>query len=518
MADMGIMTAGSATTTIYPTCTDEECQHIINDSKSQVLFCDKRSQAARVLRMLPNCPELTLIVVTDSTPHGSPDDVVVTLSDFERVGCAYRQEHPTMLKEVLDTIGPQTLSTIMYTSGTMGEPKGVMLSHDNWVYAASAIDSLGLLTPLDVQYLFLPLAHSFARVMEITAIRMGLPTALDGDNNTIVENLKLIKPTVFAAVPRFFEEIYQHISEITDTKGLFRRFLMQKAISTSSAEGVGGWMADKVLFARVRELFGGNIKFVISGGAPLSAELAQFFEAAGVLILEGFGLTETSAASCVNRPTDYVFGTVGKPLPGTELKISEDGEILIKGRGVTSGYLNLPTETDKLISNGWMHTGDIGTLGSGGNLRITGRKKALIVTSNGKNIAPARIEQLIMTTCPLIEHAVVFGDERPYCIALLTLKNSGGLPLTSEHQSALYEQVEQTMEIVNSKLARYENIRRFTILPAPFEVSNGTLTPTLKVKRVEVFERHQTLIDTLYDGPSVASELSSIIAESKSAI
>ncbi|MEQ1505774.1 MAG: long-chain fatty acid--CoA ligase, partial [Myxococcota bacterium] len=454
------------------------------------------------------------------------DGWVISLAELERRGREHGAAHPEAYTEAHRGVGSGDLATLMYTSGTTGLPKGVMLSHGAWVYEAEAIDALGVLTPADVQMLWLPLAHVFAKVLELSFVRLGIPTVVDGSSEDLVANLRATRPTFFAGVPRTFEKAREVILRSGESQGPVQRRVFRWALAVGRRRservraghriglrlGVEVALADKLVLHEIRERFGGRIRFMISGGAPLPAEVAEFFHALGVLILEGYGLTESSAASCVNRLDAYRFGTVGLPLPGCEVAIAEDGEIRLRSRGVMSGYWNRPTETAEVLTeDGWLRTGDIGRILPSGHLQITGRKKEIIVTAGGKNVAPANFEGALATRCPYVSQVVMHGDGRPFCSALVTLDPGPTIRWARQHQvpftdvrdlaarPEIKDLVQGWVDAINRELPGFEQVRRFVILPEDFSLDNGLLTPSLKVKRREVERRYMGQLDALYD-------------------
>jgi long-chain acyl-CoA synthetase len=404
----------------------------------------------------------------------------------------------------------------------------VRLVHECWAYCADAIDATRLWVADDVQYLWLPMSHSFGKVLLSGHIASGSVTAVDGRIPKLVDNLAAVKPTVMAAVPRIFEKVYNKILENAKQGGALKYRIFQWALAVGRAGSQvrqrGGApsgllalqlrLADRLVFSKIKTMFGGRLKYLVSGGAPLSREIAEFFHACGILILEGYGLTETSASSFVNRPTRFAFGSVGIPLPGTEVKIApEDGEILIKSPGVMNGYHNLPDQTaEALTADGWMRTGDIGEIDRDGFLRITDRKKDLIKTSGGKYIAPQAIESKLKAHCPYISQVIVHGDKRNFVTALVTLEEEATMKWAKDHglPGRPYGDVVKTAEAkqllepyfaeVNKTLAKYETIKQFAILPKDLSVDEGELTPSLKVKRKVVEQKYAGLLDRMYEG------------------
>lgn len=543
LCDLGILCAGGATTTIYPSSTAEDTAYILSDSGSRFALVEDDKQVDKVLSVRAQVPELKGIIVMNGK---SRDDFVISLADLEQKGDAWDKANPGRYEAIGDAVGPEHIATLIYTSGTTGKPKGVILTHDSWVYEGEAIDSLGLLSPADKQYLWLPLAHSFGKVLEAAVIRIGIPTAVDGVVEELVANLAVVQPTFMGAVPRIFEKVYNKVISgakeggglkyqiFTWSVGVGREVsaLRQKGQEPSGFLALKYSIADKLVFSKLKARFGGKLRFFISGAAPLSREIAEFFHACGIMIFEGYGLTETSAASFVNRPDKFRFGTVGAPVPGTEVKIAEDGEILIKGRGVMRGYYNMPEETAKTIKDGWLYTGDIGQV-EDGLLRITDRKKDLIKTSGGKYVAPQEIENKLKTRSSLIGQALVHGNNRNFCSAILTLnvettiswakvsnislaelggqvdeflKQPNNLELAAKLSAVLCKKPEVLAEIsrvvedLNKELASYESIKKFAVVDKEFSLEDGLLTPSLKIKRKAVEDKYRSILDGFYQG------------------
>lgn len=525
LADLAILCAGGATTTIYPAASDAELEYILRDSGAVVAFVEGPVQVERLAALRARLPDLRRVVAFRGP--GSPDGWVAPLAAFERDGGRFGAADPEAYTKAHRAVDGERMATLMYTSGTTGQPKGVMLSHDAWVYEAEAIDALGMMHPADVQLLWLPLAHVFAKVLQLSFIRLGIPTVVDGSVEDLVANLKATQPTWFAGVPRTFEKAQEAIVAAARSRGRvgWRTWRWAMAVGTEALrlreEGRSPGpllrarlaLADRLVFREVRERFGGRIRFMISGGAPLPREVGEFFGAIGVTILEGYGLTETAAASCVNRLEDVRYGTVGPPLPGCEVRIDDDGEILLRSRGLMKGYWKLPEDTiEAFTPDGFFRTGDIGLLLPSGHLRITGRKKEILVTAGGKNVAPAHFESLLRTRCPYVSQVVMCGDRRPYCSALVTLDPVAAPRWAFEHQvpfadladlgqrPELRDVIQGYVDAINRDLPPYEQVRRFTILPEDFTLVNGLLTPSLKVKRQAVVARFADRIEAMYEG------------------
>ena len=525
LADLGTLAAGGATTTIYTSNTPEECAHVLGDSGSVLCFVENPEQAAKIAEVAPDLPELGKVILFEGDPPAG-DDAFMPLAELETLGADWDRDHPEAYEELWRSLGPEDLSTLIYTSGTTGKPKGVRLTHDNWVYEAQAVASLGIFPEGDTLYLFLPLAHSFAKVTEVVSIHIGSSTAVDGDLDELIDNVGEIRPQVMPAVPRIFEKVYNKVvSGAREAGGMKLRIfewalgvgrrvsaLRQEGREPSGLLALQNRIADRLVFSKLKARFGGRIRYFVSGGAPLSREIAEFFHAAGLLVLEGYGLTETSAASFVNRPERYKFGTVGKPVPGTEVKTAEDGEVLIRGRGVMEGYHGQPEATAETIdADGWLHTGDVGHIDDDGFLYITDRIKELIVTAGGKNIAPQYVENLLKSSSRYLSQVVMLGDRRPYCVALVTINEETvgqwareqGLEWTDYADLAsrpeVHDLVWAEVEAVNRHLASYETIKKIHLLNRDFAQETGELTPKMSVKRKVVERTWADELERLYE-------------------
>ncbi|MGW7083665.1 AMP-dependent synthetase/ligase [Streptomyces sp. NPDC054871] len=537
IADLGILCAGAATTTVYPQTNAEEATYILADSDSRVLIAENAEQLAKAREKRAELPKLRHVVVIDAEGAGpaadDPDGWVLTLADLEARGAAHLEKNPEAVKERIAAITKDQLATIIYTSGTTGRPKGVRLPQDNWSYMAKAIAATGLLGPDDVQYLWLPLAHVFGKVLTSGQIELGHVTAVDGRVDKIIENLPVVQPTYMAAVPRIFEKVYNGVAAKARAGGgaKYKIFLWAAEVSreyakvsqdnfrrTGSASvpfGLGAKhkVADALVYSKLREAFGGRLRAAVSGSAALAPEIGYFFAGAGIHILEGYGLTESSAASFVNPGEAYRTGTVGKPLPGTEVRIADDGEILLRGPGIMEGYHGLPDKTAEVLeSDGWFHTGDIGELSADGYLRITDRKKDLIKTSGGKYIAPAEVEGQFKAVCPYVSNILVHGADKNFCTALIALDEPSILAWAKDNgldgksyadvvaAPATVELVEGYVKELNEGLQRWQTVKKFKLLPRDLDIEHGELTPSLKLKRPVVEREYQHLIDEMYAG------------------
>lgn len=523
LADYGVLGAGGATSTIFSSNTPAECAYILNDSGSVMCFVEDAEQANKLAEEKANLPTVRKVIWIEGTPPAD-DDWMMSLSDLYQAGEDWDQSNAGRYDEVSGGVKSTDLATLIYTSGTTGKPKGVMLSHSNWVYEANSTHEIALLLPEDKQYLFLPLAHSFAKVLQVAFLRTATPTAVNGDIDGLIGYLGEINPTVMAAVPRVYEKVYNKVvSGAQETGGLkYKIFkwavavggevsrLRQKGQEATGLLALKHKLADKLVYSKLKDRFGGRIRFFVSGGAPLSREIAEFFHAADLLVLEGYGLTETSAATFINRPTQYKFGTVGLPMPGTEVKIAEDGEILVRGGGVMQGYYQMAEATAETLVNGWLHTGDIGEVDDEGYLRITDRKKDLIVTAGGKNVAPQYVENLFKVASKYASQVVMLGDRRPFCIALVTINEETVGPWAKEQGIAytdyadlagkqeVHDLLWADMAQLNSKLASYEQVKKIKLLPADFSQETGELTPKMSIKRKVVEKKYADQIEELY--------------------
>lgn len=521
LADLAINTAGGTTTTVYPSTMPEDVAYILSDSGSIFAFAEDDEQVAKLIERRSELANVQKVIVFDGTTDG---EWTISLDDLEQLGANALAADPQLIEQRVAAITPESIATLIYTSGTTGKPKGVRLSNDGWSFigAAGAVS-----TPLsggDLQFLWLPLAHAFGKVLLVMQLDIGFATAIDGRVPNIVDNLATIRPTFMGAAPRIFEKahgrVVSQIEEEGGAKAKLFNWAFDVGIQVSRLQRAGKpvpkpleiqhKLADKLVFAKVRERFGGRIKFFISGAAPLSLDIAEWFHAAGLLILEGYGMTETSAASCVNRPNNYKLGSVGLPVPGTEIKIAQDGEILIKNPAVMHGYHNLPEATEEALHDGWMATGDIGEIDDDGFLRITDRKKDLFKTSGGKYVAPTHIEGLFKGICPLVSQIMVHGAERKFVSALIALDPDAVALWAEGHgmagksyaevagSDAMRAQIEADVAELNGRLNKWEQIKMFHILDADLTVESGEITPSLKMKRKVIEENNAEVLAGFY--------------------
>jgi long-chain acyl-CoA synthetase len=522
IADLAIMCAGGATTTVYPSTHSDDVGFILADSESRVVFAEDDTQIAKLTERRSELPHLDKVVTFDGTTDG---DWVIGLADLEKLGEELLSKEPDVIEKRVEATGPDALATLIYTSGTTGRPKGVRLRHTSWTYEGAAIQAQGILDENDLQFLWLPMAHSFGKVLLSTQLACGFATAVDGRVDKIIDNLAVVRPTFMGAAPRIFEKAYARIVTMQASEGGAKEKIFNQAFKVGLAKArlefdgkpvpvqlkVQHALFDRLVFSKIRERFGGRVRFFISGAAALNRDIAEWFGAAGIVILEGYGMTESSAGSFVNHPDDNRFGTVGAVLPGTEARIAEDGEVLIKGPGVMEGYHNQPEQTAETLSeDGWLHTGDIGELDADGYLRITDRKKDLFKTSGGKYIAPSAIESQFKAICPYAGQFIVHGAERNYCVALVTLDPDAmdgwaaenGMSGKSYAEVVASPEVEKMVgdyvETLNERLNRWETIKKFVILDHDLTVESGELTPSMKVKRKVVEGNYRDDIERLY--------------------
>ena len=521
LADGAVMLAGGANTTIYPSTGDDDFGYIMADSGARFLFAEDQAQADKALHQRDQLPELFRIILVDGEGDG---DVVMSWADLRELGADALAAEPGMIEAAVAAIRPDSLATLIYTSGTTGRPKGVELTHSNWVFQGASIEALDIMHLDDVHYMWLPLAHSFGKVLLAAQYQIGLETAIDGRIDRIVANLPVVRPTLMAGVPRIFEKIYQGANAKAKAGGGAKAKIFDWAFNTSAdirakqragqspgpLAGAQMAVADKLVFSKIHELTGGRVRLFVSGSAALNADVARWFDAAGMPVIEGYGLTENSAAACIVRPDDLAFGTVGKPFPGTQVMIAEDGEILIRGPHVMRGYRNLPdVNAETLLPDGWLASGDIGQLDEGGHLRITDRKKDLVKTSGGKYIAPGAIAARFKAMTALGSHLIVHANNRNYVTALVSLDPETLVAFGAAHglsgdHAALSQTVpvraaiHATIDELNATLNRWETIKKFTILTRDLTESHGELTTSLKVRRkvVELHFAHQ--LDAMY--------------------
>ncbi len=523
-ADFAIFSAGCVTIPIYPTYPPDLIEYIVNDAGVKTLIVEDPTQLAKVLEVDKAMPGLEQIVIMQGYEGREPSPRRFTWEALRRLGREKADSLKAELANRVDGIKRDDVATIVYTSGTTGPPKGVVQTHGNHLSALESAAQTTSIAEGDVHLLFLPLAHSFARLESFIGVHRGLCTAFAESIDKLRENLPETQPHFICSVPRVFEKVYAGAMARAEGGSPVKRKIFNWALAVGkevsrlkqanrpvpTALALKYKLAEKLVFSKMQAALGGRLRFAVSGGAPLSREIAEFFHAAGILILEGYGLTETCPVLTNNREDAYKFGSVGRPVPGVDVKIAADGEILGRGGNIAKGYFKKTEATREVfLEDGWFATGDIGRFDEDGFLFITDRKKDLIVTAGGMNIAPQNIENLLKGD-PFISQVMVHGDRRPYPVALITLNPEelakfareqgimAGDPSVLAKHPKVVERVQRTVDHKNSELQSYAKIKKFVILPEDFTVENGALTPTLKVKRKVISERHRPVLDALY--------------------
>lgn len=521
IADFAILSLGCVTVPIYPTLLPAHVEYIINDSEGHTILVSDSTQLQKIKEIRKNIPKLKhIILMTEEAPEG-----IMTLNEVYDMGKMALSDNPNFVEQDLVEIDSNDLASIIYTSGTTGVPKGVLLSHGNFLSNIEGSLQALSVSEKDVFLSFLPLSHVFERMAgHFLATYSGAAIAYAENIETVGDNLREVQPTVMTSVPRFFEKVYARILDSLEEGSPIKKKIFlwaievgkkanlykQKGLPLQGTLKARYNIADKLVYSKLKERVGGNIRFFASGGAPLAREINEFFNAAGLLLLEGYGLTESSPVISVNRENNFKFGTPGQPIPNVEVAIAEDGEILTRGPHVMQGYYKNEDETKEAIdSEGWLHTGDIGYLDKDGFLYITDRKKNIIVTSGGKNIAPQPIENLIVTS-KFVDQVVVLGDKRKYCTAFIVPNMENLKNHAQTHQivykneddlishAEIYDLIRKEIDRVSVDLASYETIKKFQILKEPFTIESGELTPTLKVKRNVVEQKYKVLIESMY--------------------
>ncbi len=522
ITDLAALYHGAVDVPIFPSQTAKQVEYILKDAGVSVAVVSNRFQLTKLLKIRDAVKSLKHVIVMNEM-EDLPDGVLSFTSVLD-AGRKEHQQHPNALREASVTVTPEDLCTIIYTSGTTGNPKGVMLTHDNFVSNVMASTEVIHIGDQDVLLSFLPLCHVFERMAGFyVAMSCGATIAYAESVETVAENMIEVRPTVMVAVPRLFERIYNRIARMVEKDSAAKRKIFYWAVGVGRRfvqeekhAGAGlllrsqHALASRLVFSKLRERTGGRIRFFVSGGAALPRELGEFFEAVGLTIVEGYGLTESSPVIAVNRLGQHRFGTVGQPIPGVEVTIAEDGEILTRGPHVMKGYYNNRKATEEAIDDeGWLRTGDIGMLDENGYLYITDRKKHLFVSSGGKNIAPQPIENLFASS-EYIDQFVLIGDKRMYLTALIvpdfdTLReyaDSHGISYSETadlvRNAEILKLIEGTIQGTQKDLANFEKVRRFTLLEEPFTIENGEMTPSLKIRRKAVEERYHDLIEAMY--------------------
>lgn len=522
-ADLTILTAGGVTVGLYPSASLWEMTHIVSHSGLQICFVEEDALLDKLfaVQAKTGLPKTLILFETNrkSLPAG-----VIPLEAFIARGRSTHQADPTRFETVWQAVRPEDTATIAYTSGTTGPPKGAIITHANLYHTVINATKMHSYEESDFGIAFLPLTHMLQRMSVYAAMHLGIVGAYAENIDKLVENFQELRPTVQVSVPQIFERIYNRVRQMLDSGSPLKRRIFQWAVAVGREAApyrqekkslptflaLKHAIAYRLVFQKIHNVFGGRVKYLLCGGAPTPIYLLEFFNAAGLLILEGYGLTETVAPATVNRAERFKFGTVGQLIPGMEAKFAADGELFLRGQGLFQGYYKDPEATAAAIdAEGWFHTGDIAFMDDEGFLTITDRKKDLIVTAGGKNIAPQNIENLIRTL-PLISQVMVYGDRRKYLTALITLNEQelrnfaerenlidGETASLADHPKILQAVADQ-VQAVNSRLAPYEQIKRFTILPQDFTEEAGELTPTLKIRRREIIKHYGDKLDDLY--------------------
>jgi long-chain acyl-CoA synthetase len=514
--DFAALSIGATVVPIYQTNSPEECRYVLDNSDSKVVVVEDAEQLEKVRQVRDQLPQLEHVVLM--TGAGAED--AIAMDDLAAKGGG---GDAATWEALYEAVAPEDICTFIYTSGTTGPPKGCIISHGNYRSMLNMVNDVSVIEDEDVAYLYLPLAHSFALLIQFGTFDLGTTLAYwERDPLKILPNLAELKPTYFPSVPRIFEKIYTAATSGMEKEGGLKKAIFNWAIKVGekmrAAERAGrkpGFLlrrqyvfADEKVLSKIRNLFGGRIRLAVSGAAPINPEILRFFDAAGVLVLEGWGMTETSTAATISTPDDFKVGTIGKPFPGCEVKIADDGEILVKGPNVFQGYHKNPEATSETIVNGWLHTGDIGEVDPDGFIKITGRKKDIIITAGGKNITPANLEAEIKQH-PLVSQCVVVGDRRPYLVALVTLDPEEAVKYAQENNLSedpaqlaqnvdVKAAIEAHVDKINQNFARVEQVKKIAILPHDLSQESGELTPTLKVKRAVVAQKHESAIEQLY--------------------
>ncbi|MGA5300669.1 AMP-dependent synthetase/ligase [Nucisporomicrobium flavum] len=527
LVDLGINCAGGATTTVYPTTEPEDAAYIVSDSGSKILVAENPKQAMKLSGVETS---VTHVVLIDGLADASAQPPQLTLAELEERGRAALAETPDLVERIAEGIGPDNVATLIYTSGTTGRPKGVELLHGGWTWEGVAQAGLGLFESSDLQYLWLPLSHSFGKSLLCGILHVGVPTYIDGRVDKLVDMLSVVKPTLMCAAPRIFEKVYNKTVTTAIGGGGLKAKIFGWAVATGkqkvgyeqagkpvpAAVKAKYAVAERLVFSKLQERLGGRLRVLVSGSAPLSRDIAEFFAAANLPIMEGYGLTESSAANFVNRLGKLRIGTVGQPLGDLECRIDADGEILLRGKPVMRGYHNLPKETEEAFTeDGFFRTGDIGELDADGYLKITDRKKDLVKTSGGKYIAPSAIEGMFKAVCPYTSQAVVIGQARNFVTMLISLDEDaiitwaagGALAGKSYSEIVAAPETEKLVagyiEELNGKLNRWETVKKFAILPRDLSIEQGEITPSMKIKRRSVETSFAEQIDKMYAGSLV---------------
>ncbi len=509
-ACFGVLCAGATAVTIYQTNSPEECHYVLEHSESRAVFVEDAEQLAKVREVEDRLPRLEHVIVMEA---GDADDRALSLDALRERG---RGRDEAEFEARWSAVGPDDICLYIYTSGTTGPPKGCLLSHGNYRAITTMVESQAVLEEGDAVYLFLPLAHAFAVLIQFVAIDLGATIAYwEKDPQKIIANLTEVNPSYFPSVPRMFEKIYTLATAAAEDPDKLRQ-AVELGVKVREMQRRGEEVppglqapfeeAEKKLYKNVRGLFGHRIRQCTSGAAPIAKQILEFFYACGVPVLEGYGMTETATAAIVNTLEEFRFGSIGKPLPGVEVRIADDGEILLRGANIFRGYFKNERASEETLEGGWLHTGDLGHMDDDGFVYISGRKKDIIITAGGKNITPANLENGLKQS-RWVSQAVVVGDRRPCLVALITLdaeelpafaEQHGIDPETAHESEEMNAEIQKVVDEVNSHVGPVEQIKRFEILPRDLAQETGELTPTLKVKRNVVAEKNADLIERLY--------------------
>ncbi len=515
--DFAALAAGATVVPIYQTNSPEECRYVLENSDAKAVVVEDSEQLDKIREIRDACPKLEHVILIS----GSSEDTISTDELIERGA----ELDPSEWEARWSSVTPDDICTFIYTSGTTGPPKGCVISHGNYRAMIDMALSQSVLESSRVTYLYLPLAHSFALLIELLSFEVGGVLAYwERDPLKILPNLAEVRPHYFPSVPRIFEKIYTAATSKAEKAGGLQKLVFDWAVGVGrrvrelERQGRSPWpplrlqhqVADRLVLSQIRALFGGRIIQAVTGAAPINPEILRFFDAAGVLVVEGWGMTETSTAATISTAEEFKFGTIGKPFPGCEVKIADDGEILVRGPNIFQGYYKNEEATRETLVDGWLHTGDLGEIDPEGFIKITGRKKDIIITAGGKNITPANIEAEIKQH-PLVSQCVLIGDRRPYLTALVTLDPEEAAKFGPEHDLSddpealasdplVRQTIEEHIEKINRKFARVEQVKKFEILPRDLSQEGGELTPTMKVKRAIVAKKYEPQIEALYAG------------------
>ena len=513
--DFAALTAGAIVVPIYQTNSPDECRYVLENSDAKAVIVEDAEQLAKVQKVRDTLPKLECVIIIEGEGEGAIPMAEISARGQGRDASEWEQRY--------SSVATDDICTFIYTSGTTGPPKGCVISHGNYRAMLDMTRRAQVLESGQVAYLFLPLAHSFALLIQLGSFDIGGVLAYwERDPLKIVPNLSEVQPEYFPSVPRIFEKIYTTVTSDVEKEGGVKKAMFDWAVGVGKryrAKERGGEdpgfllarqydLADRLVLSKIRHVFGGNIDQCVTGAAPINPDILRFFDAAGVLILEGYGMTETSTAATISTPEAFKFGTVGRPFEGCEVQIASDGEVLVKGPNVFQGYYKNEEATEETIVDGWLHTGDIGEIDSDGYLKITGRKKDIIITAGGKNITPANLEAEIKQH-RLVSQCVVIGDRRPYLVALVTLDPEEAVKFAGENElsedpEALASDADVKATImshvdeVNDKFARVEQVKKIRVLPRDLSQEGGELTPTMKVKRNVVADKYEQEIESLY--------------------